>query len=63
MNEEQKKAFTDSGEQAACLYNGAYKVFKNNKSAERIVFLFFSALIFGNDKTITMFFDMFGDKE
>ena len=63
MNEEQKKAFIDSGRQAAYLYNGALEVLKNSKLAERIVFLFFSALIFGNDKTVTMLFNMFGDKE
>lgn len=63
MNEEQKKAFMDSGRQAAYLYNGAFEVFKNNKQAERIVFLFFSALIFGKDQTVTMLLNMFGDKE
>lgn len=41
MDEEQKKAFIDSGRQAAYLYNGAFEVFKNSKQAERIVFLFF----------------------
>lgn len=63
MDEEQKKAFIDSGRQAAYLYNGAFEVFKNNKQAERIVFLFFSALIFGKDQTVSMLFNMFGDKE
>lgn len=41
MDEEQKKALTDSGRQAAYLYNGAFEVFKNSRQAERIVFLFF----------------------
>ncbi len=40
MDKEQK-AFTDSGRQAAYLYNGAFEVFKNSEKAERIVFLFF----------------------
>ncbi len=60
MNEEQKKVFIDSGRQAAYLYQGAFEVLKNNKQAERMVFLFFSALIFGKDETVTMLFDMFG---
>lgn len=46
MNEEQKKAFIDSGRQAAHLYNGALEVFQNSKLAERIVFLFFCGFIF-----------------
>ena len=63
MDEKQKKAFIESGQQAAYLYNGAFEVVKNNKQAERIVFLFFSALIFGKDQTVTMLLNMFGDKE
>lgn len=63
MDEEQKKALTDSGRQAAYLYNGAFEVFKNSKQAERIVFLFFSALMFGKDQTVAMLFNMFGDKK
>ena len=47
MDEGQKKAFEDSGMQAAYVYNGAFEVFRNSKQAERIVFLFFSALIYG----------------
>lgn len=62
MDKEQK-AFTDSGRQAAYLYNGAFEVFKNSEKAERIVFLFFSALIFGKEKTVSMLFHMFEDKE
>ena len=46
MNEEQKKAFIEIGRQAAYLYNGAFEVFKNSKQAERIVFLFFTAIVF-----------------
>lgn len=61
MDEEQKKAFVDMGRQAAHLYNGAFEVFKNSKQAERVVFLFFSAAIFGKDQTISMLFDMFGN--
>lgn len=63
MDEEQKKAFMDTGKQAAYLYNGAFEVFKNNKQAERIVSLYFSALIFGKDETVSILFNMFGDKE
>ena len=62
MDEEQKKAFIDSGRQAAYLYNGSFEVFKNSKQAERIVFLFFSALAFGKEQTVSMLFNMFGDK-
>ena len=63
MDEEQKKALTDSGSQAAYLYNGAFEVFKNSRQAERIVFLFFSALIFGKDQTVSILFNMFGDQK
>lgn len=63
MDEEQKKALIDSGRQAAYLYNGAFEVFKNSKQAEKIVFLFFSALMFGKDQTVAMLFNMFEDKE
>lgn len=62
MDEEQKKAFIDCGKQAAYLYNGAFEVFKNSKQAERIVFLFFSAVLFGKDETVSMLFKMFGKK-
>ena len=62
MDKEQK-AFTDSGRQAAYLYNGAFEVFKNSRQAERIVFLFFSALIFGKDQTVSILFNMFGDQK
>lgn len=63
MDEEQKKAFMDSGRQAALLYNGAFEVFKNSKQAERMVFLFFSALIFGKDQAALMLINMFeGEK-
>ncbi len=50
------------GKQAAYLYNGAFEVFQNSKQAEKIVFLFFSAAIFGKDETVSMLFNMFGDK-
>ena len=63
MDEEQKKIFIDSGRQAACLYNGAFEVLKNSKQAEKIVFLFFSATMFGKDETVSMLFNMFGGKE
>ncbi len=59
MNEEQKKAFIDSGRQAAYLYQGAFEVLKNNKQAERMVFLFFAALIHGKDEVVTMMLNMF----
>ena len=39
MNE--KESFIDIGKQAAYLYNGAIEVLKNDKLAERVVFLFF----------------------
>lgn len=61
MNE--KESFTDIGKQAAYLYNGAFEVLKNDKLAERVVFLFFSAIMFGNNKTMTMLFNMFGDEK
>ena len=41
----------------------AFEIFKNSKQAERIVFLFFSALIFGKDQTVSMLFNMFGDQK
>ncbi|MEY8518608.1 hypothetical protein AALC25_17255 [Lachnospiraceae bacterium 29-84] len=63
MDKEQKKAFEDSGMQAAYVYNGAFGVFGNSKQAERIVFLFFSALIFGQEQTASILFKMFTDKE
>lgn len=63
MDEGQKKAFEDSGMQAAYVYNGAFEVFRNSKQAERIVFLFFSALIYGKEQTVSMLFKMFTDKE
>lgn len=63
MDEEQKKGFIDSGRQAAYLYNGAFEVLKNSKKAEKIVFLFFSALMHGRDQTVSMLFNMFGDKK
>lgn len=60
MNEEQKKAFTEIGRQAAYLHNGAFEAFKNSKQAERIVFLFFAALVFGKNETLFMLLDTFG---
>lgn len=62
MDKEQKAAFSDMGKQAAYLYNGTFEVFQNSKQAEKIVFLFFSATIFGKDETVSMLFNMFGDK-
>ncbi len=62
MDKEQKAAFSDMGKQAAYNYNGAFEVFQNSKQAEKIVFLFFSATIFGKDETVSMLFNMFGDK-
>lgn len=62
MDKEQKAAFSDMGKQAAYLYNGTFEVFQNSKQAEKIVFLFFSAAIFGKDETVSMLFNMFGDK-
>lgn len=32
------------------------------KQAEKIVFLFFSAMIFGKDETVSMLFNMFDGK-
>ena len=62
MDKEQKAAFSDMGKQAAYLYNGALEVFQNSKQAEKIVFLFFSAAIFGKDETVSMLFNMFDGK-
>lgn len=62
MDKEQKAAFSDMGKQAAYLYNGTFEVFQNSKQAEKIVFLFFSAAIFGKDETVSMLFNMFSDK-
>lgn len=63
MNEEQKKAFTETGRQAAYLYNGAFEAFKNSKQAERIVFLYFAALMFGKNETLFMLLDAFGKEK
>lgn len=63
MNEEQKKAFTEIGRQAAYLYNGAFEAFKNSKQAERIVFLYFAALMFGKNETLFMLLDAFGKEK
>ncbi len=60
MDAEQKKAFIDSGRHAAYLYQGAFEVLKNNKQAERMVFLFFAALIHGKDEVVTMMLNAFG---
>lgn len=60
MNEEQKKAFTEIGRQAAYLYNGAFEVFKNSKQAKRIVFLYFAAVMFGKNEKLFMLLDAFG---
>lgn len=62
MDKEQKAAFSDMGKQAAYPYNGAFEVFQNSKQAEKIVFLFFSAAIFGKDETVSMLFNMFDGK-
>ncbi len=59
MNEEQKKAFTEIGRQAAYLYNGAFEAFKNSKQAERIVFLYFAAIVFGKDEKLFILLDAF----
>ena len=60
MNKKKKKAFIEIGRQAAYLYNGAFEVFKNSKQAERIVFLFFTAIVFGKDEKLFMLLDAFG---
>ena len=60
MSKEEQKAFVDTGKQAAYLHNGAFSVFKNSKQAEKIVFLFFSAILFGKDENVSMLLKMFG---
>lgn len=60
MNEEQKKAFTEIGRQAAYLYNGAFEAFKNSKQAKRIVFLYFAVVMFGKNEKLFMLLDAFG---
>lgn len=41
------------------MYNGAFEAFKNSKQAERIVFLFFAAIVFGKDEKLFMLLDAF----
>lgn len=51
------------GEQVAYLYKGALKVLGDRKQAEKIVFLFFSAILFGKDNindTISLILNQFG---
>lgn len=62
MNNEQIKASLEMGQQAAYIYNGALTALKNGKQAERITFLFFSAVIFGKDETVSLLLNMFNDK-
>lgn len=42
------------------MYNGAFEAFKNSKQAERIVFLFFAAIVFGKEEKLFMLLDAFG---
>lgn len=58
MDNEQIKAMLQIGQQVACIYKGALTVLKNRKQAERIAFLFFTAVMFGRDETVSLFLDL-----
>lgn len=65
MQKKDIDAFYDIGQSAAKLYAGAFEILKNSKQAERIVFLFFSAQVYGKDETMQFLFNNFeiGGKE
>lgn len=61
MSDEEIEQIVVLGKMASAIYRGALDNCNNTKIAEKITFIYFSAVLYGRDDSVTMILDLFKD--